>query len=44
MEDEIDKALTIIEEQNIEKIENQIFKTELLEMAEFNLQMQQNSD
>lgn len=32
MEDEIDKALTIIEEQNIEKIENQIFKTELLEM------------
>lgn len=32
MEDEIDKALGIIEEQNIEKIENKIFKIELLEM------------
>lgn len=32
MEDEIDKALGIIEELNIDKIENNIYKIELLEM------------
>lgn len=32
MEDEPDKVLNIIEEQNIEKIENHIYKVELLEM------------